>query len=105
MPQCTANQGIHVLLPLLLTALHTLGDAPTCSLAALAQRLGVTVRKAAAVVTPLAEEGAPTGAAAESPVATAPTCRLSGILCQSTRKPVRPRTAYSMVCSYSSATT
>jgi hypothetical protein len=69
LPQCTANQWIHVLLPLLLTALRTLGDAPTRSLAALAQRLGVTVGEAAAVVTPLAEEGAP---AAVRPVATAP---------------------------------
>jgi hypothetical protein len=56
-PQCKANQWIHVLLPLLLTALRTLGDAPTRSLAALAQRLGVTVREAAVVVTPLEEEG------------------------------------------------
>jgi len=56
MPQCTANQWIHVLLSLLLTTLRTLGDAPTRSLAALAQRLGVTVGEAAAVVTPLEEE-------------------------------------------------
>src|SRR4029453_17075185 len=38
--QSKANQWIHVLLPVLLTALRTLGDAPTRSLAALAQRLG-----------------------------------------------------------------
>lgn len=56
LPQCKANQWIHVLLPVLLTALRTLGDAPTRSLAALAQRLGVTLDEAAAVVTPLEEE-------------------------------------------------
>ena len=63
MPQCTANQWLHVLLPVLLTALRTLGAAPTRSLAALAQRLGVTVG-AAAVVTPLEEDSAPAGAPA-----------------------------------------
>ena len=39
MGQSKANQWIHVLLPALLAALRTLGDAPTRSLAALAQRL------------------------------------------------------------------
>src|SRR5215468_12045380 len=55
MGQSKANQWIHVLLPVLLAALRTLGDAPTRSLAALAQRLGVTVSEAAAVVTPVGE--------------------------------------------------
>ena len=67
MGQSKANQWIHVLLPVLLAALRTLGDAPTRSLAALAQRLGVTVSEAAAVVTPVKEEApavAPTSAAA-----------------------------------------
>src|SRR5215472_11443254 len=59
MGQSKANQWIHVLLPVLLTALRTLGDAPARSLSALAQRLGVTEAAAAAVVTPLAEEPAP----------------------------------------------
>jgi Helix-turn-helix of DDE superfamily endonuclease len=67
MPQCKANQWIHVLLPLLLTVLRTLGDAPTRSLAALAQRLGVTVHEATAVVTPLGEEATPAGASASAP--------------------------------------
>ena len=40
MGQSKANQWIHVLLPVLLAALRTLGDAPTRSLTALAQRLG-----------------------------------------------------------------
>jgi hypothetical protein len=59
MGQSKANQWIHVLLPVLLAALRTLGDAPTRSLAALAQRLGVTEADAATVVAPLAEEPAP----------------------------------------------
>ena len=59
MGQSKANQWIHVLLPVLLTALRTLDDAPARSLRALAQRLGVTEAEAAAVVTPLAEEPAP----------------------------------------------
>jgi Helix-turn-helix of DDE superfamily endonuclease len=56
MGQSKAHQWIHVLLPVLLTALRTLGDAPARSLRALAQRLGVTEADAAAVVTPLEEE-------------------------------------------------
>src|SRR6266704_4454840 len=59
MGQGKANQWMHVLLPVLLAARRTLGDAPTRSLAALAQRLGVAEADAATVVTPLAEEAAP----------------------------------------------
>jgi hypothetical protein len=55
MGQSKANQWIHVLLPVLLAALRTLGDAPARSLTALAQRLGVSEADAATVVTPLAE--------------------------------------------------
>src|SRR5215831_18426759 len=55
MGQSKANQWIHVLLPVLLAALRTLGDAPARSLAALAQRLGVSEADAATVVTPLEE--------------------------------------------------
>jgi hypothetical protein len=43
MPQNKANQWIHVLLPVLRTSLRTLGDAPSRSLVALAQRLDVTL--------------------------------------------------------------
>src|SRR5512145_1949337 len=50
MVQGKANQWIHVLLPVLLAALRTLGDAPARSLSALAQRLGVAEADAAAVV-------------------------------------------------------
>jgi DDE superfamily endonuclease len=59
MVQGKANQWIHVLLPALLAALRTLGDAPARSLSALAQRLGVSEAAAATVVVPLAEEPAP----------------------------------------------
>ena len=57
MVQGKANQWIHVLLPALLAALRTLGDAPARSLTALAQRLGVS--EAAAVSVPLAEAPPP----------------------------------------------
>jgi hypothetical protein len=63
MGQSKAHQWIHVLFPVLLAALRTLGDAPARSLAALAQRLGVTEADAATVVTPLAEESPPVVAA------------------------------------------
>src|SRR5919201_2557598 len=56
MGQSKANQWIHVLLPALLAALRTLGDAPARSLTALAQRLGVSEADAATAITPLVEE-------------------------------------------------
>jgi hypothetical protein len=59
MGQSKANQWIHVLLPALLAALRTLGDAPARSLTALAQRLGVSEADAATVVVPLEEAPAP----------------------------------------------
>jgi hypothetical protein len=42
-----ANRWIHVLLPVLLAVLRSLGDAPARSLTALAQRLGVAEADAA----------------------------------------------------------
>jgi hypothetical protein len=63
MGQSKANQWIHGLLPVLLAALRTLGDAPARSLAALAQRLGVSEANAATVVTPLEEAAAAEGVA------------------------------------------
>ena len=74
--QSKANQWIHVLLPVLLAALRTLGDAPTRSLAALAQRLGVTEADAATVLTPLAEEPTPVAAAPAAVPAAAPAAPL-----------------------------
>src|SRR5215471_6470122 len=59
MRQSKANQWIHVLLPALLAALRTLGDAPTRSLTALAPRLGVSEIDAAPVIDSLQEEPAP----------------------------------------------
>src|ERR1043166_9948581 len=59
MVQGKANRWIHVLLPALLAALRALGDAPTRSLTALAQRLGVSEADAAPLVAPLAQEPAP----------------------------------------------
>jgi hypothetical protein len=59
MSQSKANQWIHVLLPVLLTALRALGDAPARSLTALAQRLGVSEADAATVVVPREEEPTP----------------------------------------------
>jgi hypothetical protein len=58
MSQSKAHQWIHVLLPVLLAALRTLGDAPARSLTDLAQRLGVAEADAATVVIPLEEEPA-----------------------------------------------
>ena len=55
MGQSKANQWMHVLLPVLLAALRTLGDAPARSLTALAQRLGVSEADAATVVDSLEE--------------------------------------------------
>jgi hypothetical protein len=63
MGQSKANQWIHVLLPVLLAALRTLGDAPARSLTALAQRLGISEADAATMVAPLEEP---------TPVATGP---------------------------------
>ena len=59
MGQSKANQWIHVLLPVLLAALRTLGDAPARSLSALAQRLGVSEVDAATEVMPLEEAPVP----------------------------------------------
>jgi hypothetical protein len=59
MGQSKAHQWIHALLPVLLAALRTLGDAPARSVAALAQRLGVSDADAATVVGSLEEEPAP----------------------------------------------
>jgi hypothetical protein len=72
MVQGKANRWIHVLLPALLAALRTLGDAPARSLTALAQRLGVSEADAAIMVAPLEE--------APPPLATAPATGLASPL-------------------------
>jgi DDE superfamily endonuclease len=77
MVQGKASQWIHVLLPVLLAALRTLGDAPARSLTALAQRLGVSEADAATVVVPLEEEPAPV-VAGPAAVPTAPLLPMTG---------------------------
>jgi hypothetical protein len=77
MGQSKANQWIHVLLPALRAALRTLGDAPTRSLTALAQRLGGAEVDAATVVTPLEGEGT-SSAAAPAVVPAAPLLPMTG---------------------------
>src|SRR6266568_3823471 len=67
MGQSKANQWIHVLLPVLLAALRTLGDAPARSLTALAQRLGVSEADTATAVA-LEEEPVPLAPAPASPL-------------------------------------
>src|SRR4030095_12348738 len=63
MRQSKANQWIHVLVPALLAALRTLGDAPSRSLTALAQRLGVSEGEPATGARPLEEDAPPIAAA------------------------------------------
>ncbi|HET9224235.1 MAG TPA: transposase family protein, partial [Roseiflexaceae bacterium] len=58
MVQGKANQWIHVLLPILLTTLRTLGDAPARSVADLARRLGLCETDTTALLT-AEEEVAP----------------------------------------------
>ena len=67
MVQDKANQGLHLLLPVLLATLRALGDAPARSLTALAQRLGGSEADAATMVTPLEEAAAPVGAGPAAP--------------------------------------
>jgi DDE superfamily endonuclease len=59
MDQSKANQWIHLLLVVLQATLRALGDAPSRSLQALAQRIGVTEAEAAALVVPSAELSPP----------------------------------------------
>jgi hypothetical protein len=74
MGQSKANQWIHVLLPVLLAALRTLGDTPARSLSALAQRLGVSEADAATVVVPLEEVPAPVAPVTASITGSATLC-------------------------------
>src|SRR6266568_3009610 len=78
MGQSNANQWIHVLLPALLAALRTLGAAPTRSLAALAQRLGVSEAAAATMVTSLGEEEAMPGGTVPAAAPAAPLVPMTG---------------------------
>src|SRR5919204_6502769 len=70
MGQSKAHQWIHVLLVILRATLRTLGDAPTRSLTALAQRLGVAEAEATALVVPTTEPSTPDEPPASPLVAT-----------------------------------
>jgi hypothetical protein len=78
MGQSKAHQWIHVLLVVLRATLRTLGDAPTRSLTALAQRLGVAEAKAAAMVGPTEESPPPVALSTAS--AAAPASPLSAMM-------------------------
>src|SRR5712671_5868751 len=78
MGQSKANQWIHVLLPVLLAALRTLGDAPARSLTALAQRLGVSEADAATMVTSLGEEESMLGGTVPAAAPAAPLLPMTG---------------------------
>ena len=67
MGQSKAHQWIHVLLVVLQATLRTLGDAPTRSLTALVQRIGVAEADAAAMVVQTAELLTPTDPPAVAP--------------------------------------
>ena len=78
MGQSKAHQWIHVLLPVLLAALRTLGDAPARSLTALAQRLGVSEADAATMVTSLGEEESMPGGTVPAAAPAAPLVPMTG---------------------------
>jgi hypothetical protein len=67
MGQSKAHQWMHVLLVVLQATLRTLGDAPTRSLTALAQRIGVAEADATAMVVPTEELPSPTAPPAVVP--------------------------------------
>ncbi len=94
MGQSKANQWIHVLLPVLLAALRTLGDAPARSLTALAQRLGVSEADAATVAAPPSTGGIPCRA---SKPRVSVQCR-SGPFWATWRPPAIPRATGSCFC-------
>ena len=72
MGQSKAHQWLHVLLVVLRATLRALGDAPTRSVQALAQRLGVAEANAASLVVPAAEPSPPTAPPAEAPATVSP---------------------------------
>ena len=79
MGQSKANQWIHVLLPVLRAALEALGDVPTRTLAALAQRLGVAPATAGALLPRAEPDPAPLPAPSASGAALLlPTTELNG---------------------------
>jgi hypothetical protein len=67
MGQSKAHQWIHVLLVVLQATLRALGDAPTRSLAALTQRIGVAEADTVAMIVPTEEPLTPTDPPAVAP--------------------------------------
>jgi Helix-turn-helix of DDE superfamily endonuclease len=67
--QSKANQWLHVLLPVLQAALTALGDTPSRTLTALAERLGVSAETAAALLPPPEPVSSSPAAAAPTPPA------------------------------------
>jgi hypothetical protein len=78
--QSKANQWLHVLLVVLQATLCTLGDAPSRSLPALAQRMGVTEAEATALVVPPEKPAPPVEppAAAPTPATCSPLSAMRG---------------------------
>jgi hypothetical protein len=87
MGQSKANPWMHMLLPALLAACRALGDAPTRSLTALAQRLGVSEADAGPRGAPLEE--APVSLVTAPPSPLVPMTAPSGV--SSAPKTLRPR--------------
>ena len=75
--QSKANQWLHVLLPVLQAALTALGDTPSRTLTALAERLGVSAEAAAAVLPPAEPVSVSPAAGAPAPCA-APLLPMTG---------------------------
>jgi hypothetical protein len=85
LPQGKTNQWLHLLLAVLRTALRQLGDAPTRSLEALAQRLAVPPETLAPAL------AAGEAAARENAAQTAPPLSVTTAPSGAFRAPVRPR--------------
>jgi len=83
LPQGKTNQWLHVLLPVLQTALRQLGDAPSRSLTELAHRLAVPEDSAVEATTPLFVTTAP------NDVSRAPRTRMNRKAVTAARKSIR----------------
>jgi Helix-turn-helix of DDE superfamily endonuclease len=90
--QSKAHQWIHVLVVVLQATLRTLGDAPTRSLTALAQHIGVAEADAAAMIVPTSAPVSPLLAMmAPNGASSAPRIRLSRRAVIVARKSATPR--------------
>ncbi len=76
MGQSKAHQWIHALLVVLRATLHAMGEAPSRSVAELAQRLGVAEAEVTAMVVP--PEQPPARAAVPAPASTSPLLGMMG---------------------------